>query len=263
MGGHQRGWYGAADYPRILSPEKAPGRRKKEMDLDRWVESGNLRFAWVIGTTWTQAMAASQELATTFRQATRESDHQIERADVDHAVEVLKQRVDSGGMMVVHQDIYPRAPMGTEFADIVLPAATWGEVDFTRCNGERRLRLYSKFCDSPGQAKPDWWIISQFAKRMGFKDYDWKDSNDVFEQAARYGRKGILNYHPLVDYAQKMGVTGHELLRRLGTTGIHTPVRWRSKLTEPQEYRDYAGHYDDPATAGAIVGTQRLHDPVA
>jgi arsenite oxidase large subunit len=261
MGGHQRGWYGAADYPRILSPEKAPGRRKKEMDLDRWVESGNLRFAWVIGTTWTQAMAASQELATTFRQATRESDHQIERADVDHAVEVLKQRVDSGGMMVVHQDIYPRAPMGTEFADIVLPAATWGEVDFTRCNGERRLRLYSKFCDSPGQAKPDWWIISQFAKRMGFKDYDWKDSNDVFEQAARYGRKGILNYHPLVDYAQKMGVTGHELLRRLGTTGIQTPVRWRSRLTEPQEYRDYAGHYDDPATAGAIVGTQRLHDP--
>lgn len=260
MGGHQRGWMGAAGYPRIFSPEKAPGRRKKEIDLDRWVESGNLRFAWVIGTTWLQAMAASQELMTTFRKATRGSEHQIARADVDHAVDVLRKRVDSGGMMVVHQDIYARAPIGTEFADIVLPAATWGEVDLTRCNGERRLRLYSKFCDSPGQAKPDWWIISQFAKRMGFKDYDWKDSNDVFEQAARFGRKGILNYHPLVDYAKKMGVTGHKLLRRLGTTGIQTPVRWRSELTESQEYRDYAGYYDDPGTDGAIIGTRRLHD---
>lgn len=32
-------------------------------------------------------------------------------------------------------------------------AATWGEADFTRCNGERRLRLYKRFCDAPGQAQ--------------------------------------------------------------------------------------------------------------
>lgn len=261
MGGHQRGWMGAASYPRIFSPEKQVGRRKKEMDLDRWVEAGKLRFAWVIGTTWTQAMAASQELMTTFRTSTSGSEHQIGEADVAHAVEVLNKRVDSGGMVVIHQDIYPRGPMGTEFADLVLPAATWGEEDFSRCNGERRLRLYSKFCDPPGEAKPDWWIIQQFAQRMGFKDYDWKDSNDVFEQAARSSRTGILNYHPLVHYADQMGIKGHELLRRLGTTGIQTPIRWRSELTEPQDYRDYAGYYDDEKTRGAIIGTKRLHAP--
>ncbi len=260
MGGHQRGWYGAASYPRIFSPEKQVGRRKKEINLDLWVESGNLRFAWVIGTTWAQSMAASQELMETFRRSTRGSEHQIEQPDVDHATDVLKQRVDAGGMVVVHQDIYPRGPMGTEFADLVLPAATWGEEDFTRCNGERRLRLYSKFCDPPGEAKPDWWIIAQFAQRMGFRDYDWKDSNDVFEQAARFGRQGMLNYHPLVVYAKQMGITGHELLRRLGTTGIQTPVRWRTELTESDAYQSYAGRYDDPHTPGAIVGTKRLHD---
>ena len=43
-GGHQRGWMGAAGYPRSLSPEKAPGRRKKEIDLDRWVVDGHVRF---------------------------------------------------------------------------------------------------------------------------------------------------------------------------------------------------------------------------
>ena len=143
----------------------------------------------------------------------------------------------------------------------MLPAATWGEEDFTRCNGERRLRLYSKFCDAPGEAKPDWWIIAQFAKAMGFKDYDWKNSNDVFEQAARSGRKGVLNYHPLVQYAKKCGKTGHQLLRELGTHGIQTPIRYRETLTEPDEYRDYVGHYDDPKTIGAIIGTKRLHDP--
>jgi len=164
-------------------------------------------------------------------------------------------------MVVVHQDIYPRAPIGTEFADLVLPAATWGEEDFTRCNGERRLRLYSKFCDAPGEAKPDWWIIARFAQAMGFKDYDWKDSNDVFEQAARFGRRGMLNYHPLVTYAKQLGMRAHDLLRELGTTGIQTPIRWRRELTEPQAYRDYAGCYDRPEAEGAIVGTKRLHAP--
>src|SRR3972149_5074033 len=54
-GGHQRGWMGGAGYPRGLSPEKYPGRRKKEIDLDRWGVDGHVRFAWVIGTTWLEA----------------------------------------------------------------------------------------------------------------------------------------------------------------------------------------------------------------
>lgn len=260
LGGHQRGWYGAASYPRIFSPEKQTGRRRKEIDLDRWVEAGNLRFAWVIGTTWCQAMAASQEMMDRFRQLTRENEHQITSNDLASARETLVKRVDSGGMVVVHQDIYHREPIGTEFADIVLPAATWGEDDFSRCNGERRLRLYSKFCDPPGEAKSDWWIIAQFARKMGFADYDWKDSNDVFEQAARFGRKGILNYQPLVDYACRAGMRGHELLRKLGTHGIQTPVRYRGELTEAEEYRRYAGSFSAEGVTGAIIGTKRLHD---
>jgi arsenite oxidase large subunit len=260
LGGHQRGWYGAAPYPRDESPEKYPGRRKKEIDLDRWVEAGQLRFAWVIGTTWLQAMAASGELAAAFRRRTRGSAHQISRADRQEAVAGLTARIDDGGMVVVHQDIYLRELIGTELADLVLPAAGWGESDFTRCNGERRLRLYSKFCDPPGDAKPDWWIISRFAQRMGFEGYDWKDANDVFEQAARFGRTDVLNYHPLVVYAKRLGRRAHDLLRDMGTRGIQTPVRYRSQPTEPREYLEYAGYYTSPDVPGGIVGTKRLHD---
>ncbi|MCH7706036.1 MAG: arsenate reductase (azurin) large subunit [Chloroflexi bacterium] len=262
MGGHQRGWMGAAGYPRDKSPEKLPGRRKREMDLDRWVENGKVRFAYVLGTTWTAAMAASQELAETFRKATTGNPHQITSTDKQAIIDTLIQRVDSGGMVVVWQNIYLQPPLGTDLADFVLPAATWGEEDFTRENGERRLRLYSKFYDPPGEAKPDWWILSRFAKKMGFKGYDWETSNDVFEEAARFGRGTPRNYHPLVQMARKQGIPAHELLRKLGTHGIQSPIRWYPSMPEHQEpgYKEYAGFYEDPNGHGVLVGTKRLHD---
>ena len=81
-------------------------------------------------------------------------------------------------------DIDQVDPIGNRYADIVFPAATWGEDTFMRANGERRLRLYNRFYDPPGEAKPDWWIIANLAKRMGFDGFDWKDSNDVAEESA-------------------------------------------------------------------------------
>jgi arsenite oxidase large subunit len=239
LGGHQRGWMGAASYPREKSPEKLPGRRKIEIDLDRWVEAGNVRFAWVIGTTWTGAMAASQELERTFRSMTSESPHQITSADKQDIISTLIQRVDDGGMVVVDSDIYPIEPMITEFADIVLPAAAWGEHDATRNNGERRLRLYSKFYDPPGEAKPDWWAISRFAQKMGYEGYDWEDDNDVFEESARFSRGGHRDYFVLVWRARQLGMKAHDLLRELGTKGIQTPIHWKNR---------------------EMVGTVRLHD---
>lgn len=242
LGGHQRGWVGAGSYPRVKSPEKFPGRRKKPIDMDRWVEAGNLRFAYVIGTTWTGAMAASQELATRFTKLTRDHTSQVTQADKDHARDALIERVDNGGMVVVVQDIYLPNPIGSEIADIVLPAAGWGEDTFTRCNGERRLRLYSKIYDAPGDSKPDWWIIAEFAKRMGYEGYDWQDSNAVFEEAARFSRGGVLDYYPLVYKARKDGIAGHELLRSYGTTGLQTPIH---------------------LVGDTLKGTKRLHDSTA
>lgn len=262
LGGHQRGWMGGGSYPRNNSPNKLPGRRRQEIDLDRWVEAGNLRFAWVVGTTWIQAMAASNELWHRFRQLIQENPHQVSSTDVETAAQALIQRADSGGMVVVNSDIYLRKPMGSDLADVVLPAATWGEHDFTRENGERRLRLYSGFSDPPGEAKPDWWAVAQFAQRMGFKGYDWRDSNEVFEESARFGRGGRRNYQPLVKMAKLQGMTAHEFLRTFETHGIQAPIRWYSTLPEYKEegYLDYAGFFEDPEGRGVIVGTKRLHD---
>ncbi|MFQ5636857.1 MAG: arsenate reductase (azurin) large subunit [bacterium] len=239
FGGHQRGGVSGGKYPIGKSPEKFGGRRRKPLDLDRWVQAGKVRFAYVVGTTWTAGMCGSGELAEVFRNQITRNPNQIKSAEVSHVIDVYKKRIDSGGMVMVNQEIYLREGIGSEIADLVLPAATWGECDFTRANGERRIRIYSKFYDPPGEAKPDWWIVAQIAKRMGFKGFDWKDSNDVFEEAARFTRGSRKNYHPLVKMARKQGKKGHDLLREYGTEGIQGPIRLQD---------------------GKLVGTKRLHD---
>ncbi len=55
-------------------------------------------------------------------------------------------------------------------ADIALPAQGWGEKSGTVTNSERRISRQRKLLPSPGQAKPDWWILCEVAKRMGFAD---------------------------------------------------------------------------------------------
>lgn len=239
-GGHQRGMVNAGGGSGWLSPEKYPGRRKKSLNLDRWLQDGQLRFAWVFGTTWIAAMTGSLELQQAIERQTSASPHRPQRAERSAIVAAWRARVDAGGMVLVDSDIYPVEPLGSRFADVVLPAATWGEADFTRCNSERRLRLYAQFYDPPGDAKPDWWAVQQFARRMGFSGYEWKNSNDVFEEAARFSRGGVLDYFPLVSQARQKREPAHELLRRMGTTGIQTPIR---------------------IADGELVGTKRLHDP--
>ncbi len=239
-GGHQRGGMGAGGKKGFLSPEKYPGRRKKSLNVDRWVMDGKVRFMWTVGLTWFAAMLSSQKLSDRVADLTVRNPHHPSNLDRDHLIETLIKRVESGGMVLVDSDIYPVDPLNTQYADIVLPASGWGEQDLTRCNAERRLRLYAKFNDAPGDAKPDWYAISQFAQKMGFKGFDWKDSNDIFEEASRYSRGGVLNYHALAVAAKAEGKRGHEKLREYGTTGIQTPIRVKD---------------------GQLIGTKRLHDP--
>ncbi|MCP4005270.1 MAG: arsenate reductase (azurin) large subunit [bacterium] len=257
LGGHQRGGRSGGKYPTWKSPYKMPGRRHHRIDLDRWVEDGHVRFAYVVGTTWIQSMAGSGDLKQTFQAKTRDNPHQIQSADKQHIIDTLKKRVESGGMVVAHQDLYLIEPIGSEFADIVLPASGWGESDFTRCNGERRIRLYSGFYDPPGEALPDWKIVSMFAKKMGFEGYDWKESNDVFEETCRFSRGGRTDYNVLRTVAKRKGMKTHDLLRTYGTTGLQCPLLLDGeKIIETKRLHDFERD-DLPATGPAGVSVQR------
>ncbi len=52
-------------------------------------------------------------------------------------------------------------------AHVLLPAAAWGEKDETVTNSERRISLQRALMPTPGEAQPDWRIVSHVAQRMG------------------------------------------------------------------------------------------------
>ncbi len=68
---------------------------------------------------------------------------------------------------VVVSDMSARTDTGV-VAHVRLPAAGWGEKDGTVTNSERRISRQRPFLAAPGEARPDWWIVSQVAQRMGF-----------------------------------------------------------------------------------------------
>jgi len=71
-------------------------------------------------------------------------------------------------------------------AHLMLPAAAWGEKDGTVTNSERRISRQRPFLPPPGEAKPDWWIVAQVARRMGFAEaFDYRSAADVFREHAK------------------------------------------------------------------------------
>lgn len=73
-----------------------------------------------------------------------------------------------------------------QYADVVLPAQSWGEKSGTVTNSERRISRQRPFLLPFGEAKPDWWIISEIAKRMGFaKQFSYDSVSEVFAEHAR------------------------------------------------------------------------------
>ncbi len=73
-----------------------------------------------------------------------------------------------------------------ELADIALPASGWSEKNGTVTNSERRISRQRGLVPPPGQAKHDWWIICELAKRMGFADaFDYASPAAIFREHAR------------------------------------------------------------------------------
>lgn len=70
---------------------------------------------------------------------------------------------------VVVSDIMARTDTG-DLADVLLPATGWGEKDGTVTNSERRISRQRAFLPAPAMARPDWDIISDVARRMGWEE---------------------------------------------------------------------------------------------
>jgi anaerobic selenocysteine-containing dehydrogenase len=127
------------------------------MQMLRYVEEGSIRMLWVSGTNPAVSMPELARIRAVLAQ---------ER------------------LFLVVQDIFLTET--ARFADVVLPAATWGEKTGSFTNADRTVHLSEKAVEPPGEARPDLDILLDFARRMDFRDKDgrpfpqWEDAESAF-----------------------------------------------------------------------------------
>lgn len=71
-----------------------------------------------------------------------------------------------------------------EYADVVLPSSSFAEKDGTFTNTERRVERIRKAINPPGEAKADWQILCEVAKRAGYKKMDYNHPSEVMDEIA-------------------------------------------------------------------------------
>jgi assimilatory nitrate reductase catalytic subunit len=151
-------------------------------------------------------------------------------------------------------------------ADILLPAATWGEKDGTVTNSERRISRQRRFLTPPGQARPDWWIISEVARRMGFTEaFSYESPREIFDEHARLSaiaaRSALRSPsgaggHRLFDIGGLAGLTAAEYER---LEPVQWPVRSRSERPPSRLFQD--GRFAHPDGKARLVPVR--HRPPA
>src|SRR6185295_2885197 len=91
--------------------------------------------------------------------------------------------------VLVVQDMYEDTETAS-LADIVLPAAGWGEKEGTFINSERRIGVIKRVCRAPGQALADFHIFRLVAEAWGCGDLfrEWTSPEAVFQIAKRLSK---------------------------------------------------------------------------
>ncbi len=153
----------------------------------------------------------------------------------------------------------------TAFADVVLPAALWGEKTGTFTNADRTVHISHKAVEPPGEARADLDIFLDFARRMDFRDKDgaplikWAIPEEAFEAWKQCSRGRPCDY------------TGLSYAKLSAGSGICWPCNAHHPDGEPRPYKtlhfptDHAecesyGH--DLVTGGAISSEQyRARNP--
>ena len=155
-------------------------------------------------------------------------------------VKVLQQGFDSLDFLVVQDGFHPTPT--TQVADMVLPAAIWGEKTGTYTNSERRVSKVNKAVDPPGEARADFDIFLAVAAELGMSETlfpGWTGPEDAFEEWRAVSKGRLCDYSGL----------SYQLLDR------HHAIQWpftsndadRTNGRRPATTRLYAdGRFETP-----------------
>jgi anaerobic selenocysteine-containing dehydrogenase len=128
------------------------------MQIFRYCETGSMRMLWISATN-----------------------PAVSLPDLQRIREILQKK----SLFVIAQDAFMTET--TELADVVLPAALWGEKTGCFTNADRTVHLSQKAVEPPGEAKSDLDIFLDYAEAMDFRDKDgaslikWSDAEQAFE----------------------------------------------------------------------------------
>lgn len=102
---------------------------------------------------------------------------------------------------LVVQDMY-HSTETAQLADLVLPAAGWGEKEGTFINSERRFGLIKRVSPAPGQALADFYIVKLLAEYWGCGELfrAWKSPEDVFQSLKALSRGTPCDFSGITDY---------------------------------------------------------------
>jgi len=108
---------------------------------------------------------------------------------------VLTQALETVEFLVVQDGFHPTPT--SEFADLVLPAAIWGEKEGTYTNSERRVSKVNRAVDPPGEARSDFSIFLDLASVLGCREElfpGWTGPVDAFEEWKRVSAGRLCDY---------------------------------------------------------------------
>ena len=139
------------------APRIATHEGLKAVQMFEAIARGEIKALWVIGTNPAVSLPNAD--------AAREALKKLELFVVSENV-ISNDTVDAG-------------------AHVLLPAQAWGEKSGTVTNSERRISRQRAFLSSPGEARPDWWMLGEVARRLGFgAGFAFNSAADIFREHA-------------------------------------------------------------------------------
>jgi assimilatory nitrate reductase catalytic subunit len=202
------------------APRMARREGFKAVAMLEAVARGDIKALWIIGTNPAVSLPRA-----------------------DH-VRVALRKLD---LLVVSENVQSTDTTGAG-PHVLLPAAAWGEKDGTVTNSERRISRQRAFAPPVGEAKPDWWAVSEVAKRMGF--------GAAFDYS---GPAAIFREHASLSAFENNGSRDFDLgsLAELGEPGYDAlvPLQWPAPAGSPGgKKRMFAdGHFFTPSGRARFI----------
>ena len=173
---------------------------------------------------------------------------------------VLRQALESLDFLVVQDGFHPTPT--SKMADLVLPAAIWGEKEGTYTNSERRVSKVNRAVDPPGEARSDFDIFLDLARALGCADElfpGWTGPEHAFEEWKRVSAGRLCDYsgmtydaidtHGGIQWPYPAGSTDPAGTKRLYTDGHFQTEDGRARLI-PVEWEPFP---EQPTPAFPLV----------